>query len=44
MMMLDGNASELLSHSCHADRALDCFNDVSGGGVKSVTMVGARKQ
>ena len=44
MMMLDSNASELLSHSCHADRALDCVNDVSGGGPKSVTTPGALKQ
>jgi len=44
MMMLDGNASELLLHSCHADGALDCFNDVSDGGAESVTILGALKQ
>ena len=30
MMMLDRNVSELLSHTYHPDRALDCVNDVSG--------------
>ena len=44
MIMLDGNASELLPHSYHADRALDCFNDVSDGGAESVTILGALKQ
>src|SRR5580692_639352 len=39
MTMLDGNASELLSHRRHADRALDCVNDVSDGGSKDVTIL-----
>src|ERR1700746_1392759 len=29
MMMLDRNAAEFLSHTCHPNRALDCVNDVS---------------
>jgi hypothetical protein len=44
MMMLDGNASELLSHSRHADRSLDCVNDVLEGGTKGVTILGVLKQ
>src|SRR5580692_9027298 len=44
MMMLDRNVAELLSHTCHPDRALDCVNDVSGSGPKSVTTLGALQQ
>ena len=44
MMMLDSNPPELLLHTCHADRALDCVNDVSDGGPKSVTILGAPQQ
>jgi hypothetical protein len=44
MMMLDSDSTELLFHSCHADCALDCVNDVSDGGPKSVTIPGALKQ
>ncbi len=44
MMMLDGDAAEFLSHTCHPDRTLDCVNDVSGGGPKSVTTLGALQQ
>jgi hypothetical protein len=31
-MMLDLDPAELLSHTCHPDRALDYVNDISGGG------------
>jgi len=44
MVMLDSNAAELLSHTCHPDRALDCVNDVSGRGPKSVSTLGALQQ
>ncbi len=44
MMMLDSDAAELLSHTCHPDRALDCVNDVSYGGPKCVTTLGALQQ
>jgi len=44
VMMLDGDAPELLSHTCHPDRALDCINDISSGGPKSVTIPGALQQ
>ncbi|HXC61964.1 MAG TPA: hypothetical protein VNV63_04770 [Nitrospiria bacterium] len=44
MMVLDHDVAELLSHTCHPDRALDCVNDVSDGGPKSVTTLGALKQ
>ena len=44
MMMLDRNVAELLSHTCHPDHALDCVNDVSGSGPKSVTTLGALQQ
>ena len=44
MMMLDSDSTELLFHSCHADCALDCVNDVSDGGPKSVTIPGVVKQ
>src|SRR5271163_3363 len=44
MTMLDGDAPELLFHTCHPDRALDCVNDVLGGRSKSVTTLGALQQ
>jgi len=44
MMMLDGDAPELLFHTCHPDRALDCVNDVSAGGPKSVAILGGLQQ
>src|SRR5271156_6711121 len=44
MTMLDGDAPELLFHTCHPDRALDCVNDVLDGGPKGVTIFGVLKQ
>ena len=44
MMMLDGNIPELLFHCCHADCAVDGFNDVSDRGPKRVAIFGALKQ
>ena len=44
MMVLDHDVAEFLSHTCHPDRALDCVNDVSDGGPKSVTTLGALQQ
>ena len=44
MMMLDRDVAELLSHTRHPDRALDCVNDVSGGRPKSVATLGALQQ
>src|SRR3984885_4201891 len=44
MMVLDHDVVELLSHTCHPDRALDCVNDVSGSEPKSVTTLGALRQ
>ena len=44
MMMLDCDAREFLSHTCHPDRVLDCVDDVSGGRPKSVTTLGALQQ
>ena len=44
MMMLDGDARELLPHTRHPDRVLDCVDDDSGGRPKSVTTLGALQQ
>src|SRR3984885_2088805 len=44
MMMLDGDAAELLFHACHPDRPLDGVNDVSCAGPKRVTPPGALQQ
>ena len=44
MMMLNPDVAELRSHTCHPDRALDCINDVSGGGTKGVTIPGTLQQ
>jgi hypothetical protein len=37
MTMLDGDAAELVSHTCHADCACDGVNYVAGGGLKRIT-------
>ena len=44
MMMLDGDAAELLPNTGHPDRARDCVNDVSCAGPKSVSTLGALQQ
>jgi hypothetical protein len=44
MMMLDADAPKSLSYTYHPDRALDCINDVSGGGLTRVTILGALQQ
>ena len=44
MMMLDGNAAELPSHTCHPDRARDGVDDVAGGGPKSLRTFGTLQQ
>src|ERR1700735_3442680 len=44
MMMWDRDAAELLCHTCHPDRALDCVYDVSDGWPKCFTTLGALQQ
>jgi hypothetical protein len=44
MMMLDGDVAELLFHTCHPNRPLDCVNDASYPGPKRVTTPGALQQ
>jgi hypothetical protein len=44
MMMLDGDAADLLFHTCHPDRPLDGVNDVSCAGPKRVATPGALQQ
>ena len=44
MMVLDGNATELLFHSRHANRAPDSVDDVAGRRLKRVTTLGKLQQ
>jgi hypothetical protein len=44
MMMLDGNAAELPSHTCHPDRARDGVNYVDGSGPKTLAIFGTLQQ
>ena len=44
MVVLDRDIAELFSRTYHPDRALDCVNDVSYCGPKSVTTLGALQQ
>src|SRR5580658_2841070 len=44
MMMVNGDARELLSHTCHPDRVLDCVDNVSGSRPKRVMALRALQQ
>src|ERR1700685_1715291 len=44
MMMRDSDTAELLCHTCHPNRSLDCVNNVSDGWPKRVTTLGALQQ
>src|SRR5215469_419352 len=44
MMVLDHDVAELLPHTYHPDRPLDCVNDVSDCRPKSVATFGALQQ
>src|ERR1700688_3485626 len=44
MMMLDGDAAELLSDTCHPNQPMNCFNNVPYGRSKRVTASGALQQ
>ena len=44
MMMLDGDAAELLSDTCHPNQPTNCFNNVPYGRSKRVTASGALQQ